>query len=104
MPELVARIGRARLMGLAAVIAAAVLALGVLVLSLGSGDDPAPDQASPAQGQLASPTKQQFSTATPEASPTPIKHAGILDGVAMSDQEWAEWIVARAQRTEGDAE
>jgi len=90
MPELVARIGRARLMGLAAVIAAAVLALGVLVLSLGSGDDPAPDQASPAQGQLASPTKQQFSTATPEASPTPIKHAGILDGVAMSDQQWAE--------------
>lgn len=34
--------------------------------------------------------RRQFSTATPEASPTPIKHAGILDGVAMSDQEWAE--------------
>ena len=34
MAELGARIGRARLMGLAAVIAAAVLALGVLVVAI----------------------------------------------------------------------
>ncbi len=90
MGDLLARIGRARLLVVAGAGVALVAAVGVAIGVMGDGgDDPVEQPATPAATPTAAPSATARPTATPEASATPIAHAGILDGVAMTDAEWA---------------
>lgn len=88
MRELAGRIGRTRLISLGAALAAVLAAAGATFAVLGGddGEGHAADTSESTATATASATSRP--TATPEASATPIKHAGILDGVAMSDEEW----------------
>jgi hypothetical protein len=71
---------------LAAVISVAIGA-GVVIAVVGGGSKPA------ASAEVTPPTATAMATATPTSTPTapttPITHAGILDGVPMTDAEWA---------------
>lgn len=84
-----AALGRNRLVAAGAVVVAAVGALAIALLALGGGDDDslaAPGSPIPS---TATSTATATATVTPEASPTPIRHAAILDGMPMTDDEWA---------------
>jgi len=88
MGEQLARFGRKRLVAVAgAVVAMALASLGILLVAAGSGggesaaQEPTPTSPAPASTATA--------TATVETSPTPIAHAAILDGMPMTDAEWA---------------
>jgi len=89
MTGLVARYGRNRVLlaGGAAVVACFVAGLAIAAVAGGGGNSPAAAESSPAAGATASPTPP--ATPTPEASPTPIVYAGILDGLPMTEEEWA---------------
>jgi len=71
---------------------AVVLGLvGALVALSGGGgsDDPAAPEPTPTSAPSATASATTSGTSTPTAVPTPIKNAGILDGMPMSDEEWA---------------
>ena len=95
MRDTVRKLGRTRSIGLAAL--AAVLLVGIATIAVlaasGGGSDAGADdlEPSPATGTSVSATATPTSTPTitPTPSATPIKHAGILDGVPMSDAEWS---------------
>ncbi len=63
---------------------AAAIAVSVVALTRGSDPGVARVETAPATTAGATPS----STSAPSPAPTPIRHAGILDGVAMSDEEW----------------
>ena len=89
MGELAARIGWKRLVAAAGAVGALVLAaIGVLFALAGGGSDSAA-QEQPTPEPSATATATPTATATVEASPTPIAHAAILDGMPMTEAEWA---------------
>ena len=63
-------------------------AVAGVTLAAFSGGGSASEALPPTPGATATATRTNTPTATPEASPTPIKHAGILDGMPMTDEEW----------------
>lgn len=66
----------------------ALTAMVVVVAAMNGGGAKVVPAATTAPQPTATVSRTNTPTATPEASPTPIKHAGILDGVPMSDEEW----------------
>lgn len=88
MLERFGRTPRLRVAVASGAVLVALTAMIVVVAAMnggGAGEAPA---ATTGPDSTATPTRTNTPTATPEASPTPIKHAGILDGVAMTDEEW----------------
>lgn len=71
--------------GVAVVALVAVVVAAVAMRGSGGSETAAPV---PTATSTATATPSNTPTTTPEASPTPIKHAGILDGVPMTDAEW----------------
>ncbi len=90
MGDLAARFGRRKLAAAAAALAAIMLLGGAIAVLASSGGTPSPQADAAEESPTASPTSTATShpTATPEVSPTPILHAGILDGLPMSEAEW----------------
>lgn len=91
MRDAISRMGQRRV-AFGAVVAVAVLALiavGVLV-AFGGGSDakPVPPK-TPTALSSSTPVHTATPSVTPTFSPTPIAHAGILDGLPMTDAEWA---------------
>jgi hypothetical protein len=88
MGRLLARYGPGRVVAVAGAVVAliAVLVTATFVLSGESESPEAAAESAPTATSTA--TLAPAPTATPEASPTPILHAGILDGWPMSPEEW----------------
>ena len=90
MAALLERYGPRRIAAVSGAAAAALLVavVAILVFSGGSESPQAAADEPPSPG--ATSTATALPTETPEASPTPILHAGILDGMPMSEAEWQE--------------
>lgn len=89
MKEHFAGLRRSRVAGATIGILVASIALTAsLVAMRGGAGDQLPPRAAAEETAIPLPSTHAGPTATPEASPTPIKHAGILDGMPMSDGDW----------------
>ena len=90
MKALLERYGPRRVVALlgAAVAALGTVGIFALVLSGGSDSPEAAAQDGPSPTVFSTSTSTAVPTETPEASPTPILHAGILDGMPMTADEW----------------
>lgn len=82
--------GRTRLYAALGAGLVALAGIGVVVAVLANSSGGTKASASPASPTAtATETPTSTPTNTPVPSPTPIRFAGILDGTAMSDAEWA---------------
>ena len=95
---MLARLGRTRrsrlfIASAAVAVAAATTVLAIVALRGGGAED------APAATTSLQPTATLTNapTAAFEASPTPVTHAGILDGAPMTDEERAEYDRLRAE-------
>jgi hypothetical protein len=90
MGAFVGRIGRGRLAATGGAVAALIAAVVIVfAASGGGGNESAASGPGPGDTPAATATRTSEPSPTIEPSPTPIAHAGILDGVAMSDAEWS---------------
>ncbi|MEX1104031.1 MAG: DUF3048 domain-containing protein, partial [Dehalococcoidia bacterium] len=73
---------------LAAGIAGAVVLISAALVYMGLSSADDPEAATPDATSTATATPTRTSSRTPPASPTPVRFAGILNGVAMTEEEW----------------
>ena len=94
MRDAIQRLGRPRVFALAALGAVALVALltATVFLAFGGASDAADitkETPTTSPSGAATATSTSFPSVTPTPSPTPITHSGILDGLPMTDAEWA---------------